>query len=357
MPFGPWRIESYHSCLQRNPAPLPKAVRAKSFFYLPTLRHLLADPRAFFEEEFSAMSKLTSLYRQLEIIKLAKKGPFEWDELECHLDRKSVGSDLNLLISRRTLNRDLKEIQQLFGVVIEFDFKPAKYTLRKEESSEDHMELLESFETIQAFGRANRLSGKVFFEKRLARGTEYLRPILNAIENQEAIQIEYEKFWQSQTENRQLRPIALKEYLHRWYVMAWNETDQLRFYGLDRIKTLMPISGKVKLPKSPDLESRFLETIGIINDPNEPVETVILTFTEFKGRYIQSMPLHPTQQILANDGTILQISLRVKINYELISVILSHGDEVRVDGPERLKEDINKKIEKMAKGQLTNYQD
>ncbi|WP_084454354.1 helix-turn-helix transcriptional regulator [Algoriphagus terrigena] len=298
------------------------------------------------------MSKLTSLYRQLEIIKLAKKGPFEWDELERHLERRSVGSDLNLLISKRTLNRDLKEIQQLFGLVIEFDFKPAKYTLKEEESSEDHMELLESFETIQAFGRANKLSGSVFFEKRLARGTEYLRPILDAIENQEAIQIEYEKFWLWETETRQLRPIALKEYLHRWYVMAWNEKDELRFYGLDRIKTLMPISGKVKLPKSPDLECRFLETIGIINDPNEPVETVILTFTEFKGRYIQSMPLHPTQEILVNDGNTLKIRLRVKINYELISVILSHGDEVKVEEPERLREMVRKKAENFVKQKL-----
>lgn len=261
---------------------------------------------------------------------------------------------MDLVISKRTLNRDLKEIQELFGFVIEFDFKSGSYRINVEESSENHLELMESFETIQAFGRANRLSGKVFFEKRLARGTEYLRPILEAIENQEAIQIEYEKFWLWETENRKLRPIALKEYLHRWYVMAWTEKDELRFFSLDRIKSLETIPVKVTVPPSPDLESRFLETIGIINDPAEPVEIVILTFTEFKGRYIQSMPLHPTQQILVNDGTILQISLRVKINYELVSVILSHGDEVRVEYPERLKEIVNVKAGNVFHQQLTS---
>lgn len=272
--------------------------------------------------------------------------------MRLHLDHKSVCSDLNLSISKRTLNRNLKEIEQLFGLVIEFDFKSAKYELKKEESSEDHMELLESFETIQAFGRANKLSGKVFFEKRLARGTEYLKPILDAIENQEAIQIEYEKYWLWEIENRNIRPIALKEYQHRWYVMAWNETDQLRFYGLDRIKSLETLPRKTKLPKPPDLESRFLETIGIINDPKEPVETVILTFTEFKGRYIKSMPLHPTQEILINDGNILQISLRVKINYELIALILSHGDEVKVEEPERLKEMVKEKAENIIQHKI-----
>lgn len=298
------------------------------------------------------MSKLTSLFRQLELIKLAKKGPFTWEQVESHLEKKSEGKDLDLLISKRTLNRDLKEIQELFGLVIEFDFKSARYQINTEESSENHLELMESFETIQAFGRANRLNGKVFFEKRLARGTEYLKPILEAIENQEAIQIEYEKFWLWETETRKLRPMALKEYLHRWYVMAWTEKDELRFFGLDRIKSLKTIPGKVNLPPAPDLESRFLETIGIINDPSEPVETVIFTFTEFKGRYIQSMPLHPTQQVIVNDGNILQISLRVKINYELISVILSHGDEVRVEHPERLREFVKTKAKNITNQKL-----
>ncbi|WP_100629748.1 helix-turn-helix transcriptional regulator [Algoriphagus formosus] len=291
------------------------------------------------------MSKLTSLYRQLEIIKLAKKESFTWGRVEEHLERKSEGTDLDLLISKRTLNRDLKEIQELFGIVIEFNFKAGKYQLNIEESSENHLEILESFETIQAFGRAQKLKGKVFFEERLARGTEYLKPLLDAIENQEQVMISYEKYWRGHAEYRKIRPVALKEYLHRWYVLAWNERDYLRFYGLDRIKSIESLPGKVSVPPTPDLETRFLETIGIINDPEQPVETVILTFTEFKGKYIQSMPLHPTQQILIDDGKILQISIRVKINYELISVILSHGDEVRVENPERLREMVRQKTE------------
>ena len=55
------------------------------------------------------------------------------------------------------------------------------------------------------------------------------------------------------------------------------------------------------------------------------------------------MPWHPSQKILVDDGNTLTISLQVKINYELISEILSHGDEVRVDGPERLREMVKEK--------------
>lgn len=296
------------------------------------------------------MSKLTSLYRQLEIIKLAKKGPFDWSQLENLLELKS--DDLDLRISKRTLNRDLKEIQELFGLVITFNFKTAKYLLDLDESSENHLELLESFETIQAFGRARRLTGKVFFEQRTARGTEFLKSILEAIENQKAISIIYEKFWTQTPLRRILKPIALKEYLHRWYVLGWNENDELRFFGLDRIHSLEILPDKAINPPAPNLENRFLQTIGITNEPNDPIETVLLTFTQFKGQYILSMPLHPTQQIMEETKDTIQISLRVKLNYELVSIILSHGNEVRVDGPEGLKKMIQEKVDDISKGNL-----
>jgi len=284
------------------------------------------------------MSKLESLFRQIEIIKVAKKGTFTWEKLSNHLDRKSEELAYNLSISRRTLVRDLREIEQLFGLSISYSFKSGSYQLQEKDSWESNIELLESFETIQAFGRRKPLNGKVFFEKRLARGTAYLKPVLDAIQAKESLQVIYQKCWQEEANVRTILPIALKEYKHRWYVIAWNEDKYLRNYGLDRIKSLDRIPGQQQIPETPDLVKRFDEVIGIINSAEQAIETVILTFTEFKGRYIKSMPWHAIQTILVDDGNMLTISLQIKINYELISDIFSHGDEVRVDGSKRLRE-------------------
>lgn len=289
------------------------------------------------------MSKLESLYRQNEIIKLVRKGPFDWEMLERHLDTKSADEQYRLSISKRTLNRDLNEIDQFFGLCIQFDFKIGKYNLMEDGSSEENTWLLESFDLIQAFQFKKGLKNKVLFEKRLAMGTEYLKPILQAIEAANPIRITYEKYWLWEKEERILKPMALKEFKHRWYVLVWDEKDHFKVFGLDRIRELSILYERTAFPPTPDLEDHFGEVIGIINDPNEPVENIILTFSEFKGRYIKSMPWHPSQQILVDDGNILTISLQVKINYELISEILSHGDEVRVDGPERLREMVKEK--------------
>jgi predicted DNA-binding transcriptional regulator YafY len=196
---------------------------------------------------------------------------------------------------------------------------------------------------LQVFGRKGKIPSYLLFEPRLAKGTEHLSPLIHAIQARKLIRIEYGKFWKWETEHRILKPLALKEFKQRWYLLAYDEHDRFKVFGLDRIRELDTLMEKFRPKGAMDFESYFRNVIGIINDPKEPVETVILTFTEFKGRYIQSMPLHPTQAVLVNDGQILQISLRVKINYELISEILSHGDEVRVDAPERLREMVREK--------------
>lgn len=294
------------------------------------------------------MSKLESLYRQNEIIKLVRKGPFNWEILIRHLVTKSADEEYQLSISKRTLNRDLKEIDQFFGLCIQFDFKIGKYKLMEDESSEENASLLESFDVIQAFQFKKGLKNKVLFEKRLAKGTEYLKPILLAIEAANPIRITYEKYWLWEKEERVLKPMALKEFKHRWYVLVWDEKNLFKVFGLDRIRALSILYERADFPPTPDLEAHFSEVIGIINDPKEIVENIILTFTEFKGRYIKSMPWHSSQKILMDDGNILTISLQMKINYELISEILSHGDEVRVNGPEKLKEIVKRKAENIV---------
>lgn len=298
------------------------------------------------------MSKLESQFRQNEIIKLAKRGPFDWKMLEEYLDRKSEDEEYQLRISKRTFKRDLIEIDHLYGLSIKFNFKTGRYELDEAESLEVNTELLKSYDLIQAFQFKKNLKDKVFFEKRKATGTEHLKAIFNAIELQRQIKIIYKKFWKEELEERILKPIALKESINRWYAFVWDEKNHLKNFALDRIRYIEVLDEKVNFPPAPDLETRFQETLGIINDSREPIEKVILTFTAFKGLYIKSMPLHESQTILEENEQTLTISLQLKINYELIAEILSHGDEVRVDAPERLKDVVKEKAENIIGSKL-----
>lgn len=298
------------------------------------------------------MSKLTSLIRQTEIIKLAKRKAFDWETLDKHLARKGEELGHELCISKRTFNRDLSEIASLFGIDISFDFKTALYSIVPGDSSEENTHLLEAFDMLQVFGQQRKVPSYLLFEQRKARGTEHLTPILAAIQQQQLIAIHYEKYWMGQLQDRTLQPLALKEFKQRWYLLALDEGKVFKVFGLDRIRNLDILQERFQTLQNMDFEWYFQDVFGIINTPGNPVEDVILTFTEFKGRYIKSLPLHRSQEILVDDGQLLTIRLRVKIEYELVAEILSHGDEVRVDAPERLKEMVKKKAENVVKGIL-----
>jgi hypothetical protein len=298
------------------------------------------------------MSKLESLIRQAEIIKLAKRKSFDWETLDRHLTRKEEELDRNLRTSKRTFNRDLTEINDFFGIAIKFDFKTAIYSLNEEESSEENMQLLEVFDTLQLFGKRGKVPGYIFLEQKAAKGTEHFSSIISAIEQSKTVRIIYGKFWRWETEERILKPLALKEYKQRWYLLTLDEKDQFKVFALDRIQELSMTDNTFKVNRQIDFEVYFRDLFGIINTPGNPVEEVILTFTEFKGRYIKSLPLHASQEILVDDGHILTIRLRVKIEYELIAEILSHGDEVRVDAPERLKEIVKERAGNIVDGKI-----
>lgn len=298
------------------------------------------------------MSKLDSLIRQAEIIKLARRRAFDWETLENHLARKEEDLERELIISKRTFNRDLAEINEFFGISIKFDFKSGQYAIDTEESSEQNIQLLEVFDTLQLFGKRGKVPSYVFMEQLVAKGTEHFSTIINAIEHSKKIQITYGKYWKSETEERTLKPLALKEFKQRWYLLTLDENDQFKVFALDRVHELNLTKERFKVNRQIDFEVYFKDLFGIINTPENPVEEVILTFTEFKGRYIKSLPWHASQEILVDDGNILTIRLQVKIEYELISEILSHGDEVRVDAPERLKEIVRGKARNIMGGQI-----
>mgnify|MGYP006146031027 FL=1 len=298
------------------------------------------------------MSKLDSLIRQAEIIKLARRKAFDWETLENHLARKEEDLDRNLIISKRTFNRDLAEINEFFGISIKFDFKSGQYAIDTEGSSEQNIQLLEVFDTLQLFGKRGKVPSYVFMEQKVAKGTEYFSTIINAIEHSKKIQITYGKYWKWETEERILKPLALKEFKHRWYLLAYDDNNQFKVFALDRVHEISLTKERFKVNRKIDFEAYFRDLFGVINKTDNPVEEVVLTFPEFKGRYIKSLPLHASQEILVDDDKILTIRLRVKIEYELIAEILSHGDEVRVDAPERLKEIIRKKARNIVGGKI-----
>ena len=89
-----------------------------------------------------------------------------------------------------------------------------------------------------------------------------------------------------------------------------------------------------------DFEEYFEDIIGITNFADREVQTVELALSPEIIPYIATKPLHSSQRLRDN-----KVSLKVKLNYELETLILSFGEKIIVLSPVELRERIQKRLQ------------
>jgi predicted DNA-binding transcriptional regulator YafY len=85
-----------------------------------------------------------------------------------------------------------------------------------------------------------------------------------------------------------------------------------------------------------DFSEYFEDIIGINRGKDNQHEKNTLWFAPGKAPYIQTKPIHGSQKVKKNDKDGLVITIEVIVNYELKSLLLSFGNEVKVLSPESL---------------------
>jgi predicted DNA-binding transcriptional regulator YafY len=197
--------------------------------------------------------------------------------------------------------------------------------------------ILEAFDTFNALNLSDRLSNHIHFEKSRPQGTENLYGLLHAIKNQFQIGFTYQKFWNDEITQRGVEPYALKEFKNRWYILANDLKDQqIKTFALDRLTDLEISKKTFQLPADFNVNKHFEYCFGIMSPNDEKPEEVILSFDPFQGKYIKTLPLHETQQILVDNSDEVRVKVTVFVTHDFYMEILSFGSHVRVLQPESL---------------------
>ncbi len=175
-------------------------------------------------------------------------------------------------------------------------------------------------------------------------GSEFLGQMIEAIKGKRKIKIEYSSFKKNKTKAYTLDPYLLKEYKGRWYVISWSDdrTDYLTF-GLDRIKKTTILKEKFEEVRGFDPDRFFKHSIGITELDGIPVR-IRLKFSALQGKYIKSRPIHHSQIIVEEDEDSVLIELFALQTIELVQLILSHGEDVEVIEPKKLRKRVKKTI-------------
>ncbi|MCQ2974330.1 MAG: WYL domain-containing protein [Bacteroidales bacterium] len=184
----------------------------------------------------------------------------------------------------------------------------------------------------------------VIFEKNnyVSGLNEWWEKCLNAIQNKCVLKIVYNEFCSKEKNNFIISPYCLKEYNNRWFLICLNHEDKTRLYNLplDRVEQIY-IENQEFIESTFDIKDYYSDVVGVTVYQDEKIEDIHFKVYGKTAHYVATKPIHESQiQHWEND--VLDVHLKVKINYELEHTLLSFIPFIKIISPKSL---VDKHIE------------
>lgn len=242
-------------------------------------------------------------------------------------------------ISLRTIQRDIKDILDIFGVEIRHKKGYGYYIAEREEDPLfRYEELLMNFDLLTALDTECHSRGYIIPEHHRPLGSDNLPQILSAIKDHREIYFDYTLVRHDDAViSPRVRPYFIKESLGLWYLVGVDAENKLKTYGIDRISRLRVLDNVFKRDKGIDPDKLFKDCFGIWDDADTPVEEIELSYSALDGKFLKNNPLHHSQTILADTPEEFRIRLNLKITNDFVMALLSRSKSLTVIKPESLR--------------------
>lgn len=190
-----------------------------------------------------------------------------------------------------------------------------------------------------------------FEQNEQLKGIEYLSKIIDATSQHQTLLIKYQAYGADPVDWI-IYPYYVKQYNNRWFLFGLNKQyGTISNIPLDRICGLELSDIKFIPNESVDFDHYFDDVVGVtIPPPEVQKEHIVLEFDKRRLPYIISKPIHSTQDEVDYSKGI--VSIDVRPNKELESLILSFGPQVKVLSPESYQRQIREKLEENIKKYL-----
>ena len=176
-------------------------------------------------------------------------------------------------------------------------------------------------------------------------GQKWVATLKEKIRTQSTIWSDYRPFGE-EAYKRIFSPYLLKEYNNRWFLIGYDyDSDMIRNLGLDRILSIKDSLVEYKRDESFDSNTYLEDIVGVsIPDDSEKV-TVQLKAHGRQKFYLETKPLHESQEKISEkeDHAIFQLELIP--NFELKAKLMANADSLEVQNPEWLRKEMSDKLE------------
>ena len=249
------------------------------------------------------------------------------------------GEDIPL----RTFHNHRKAIEQMFDINIECDKKNG-YVYYIENSDDLRRGgvrswLMNTFAVNNLINESHKLKNRILFAH-IPSGQQFLTPIIEAMRDNLTVEVAYQNYWHDKPHTFEVQPYCVKVFKQRWYVVGNSAKEEIRIYSLDRVKSLQITENRFTLPTDFDGEEYFINSFGISNYGKEEFVTIKVFNGDKKNRYLESLPLHHSQELIEQTEDYTVFRYFIKPTYDFRQELLSHGAEVEVISPLWFREEI-----------------
>jgi len=180
-------------------------------------------------------------------------------------------------------------------------------------------------------------------------GQYHLNTIFGAMSLNQALEMVYQKFADSEPYTCYIEPYCVKLHEQRWYLLARKDhRSHLQVFALDRIHQLSLIpDSQFSIPSDFDAEAFFANALGVFAGPDLLAHDVRLRVTPFWHQYLLTLPLHPSQQLIEHHHSYSIFGYHLAITPDLINRLLSFGPNLEVIAPEELRKQLADNIKQM----------
>lgn len=250
--------------------------------------------------------------------------------------------DFDIDTTARTLERDLKNLKDDFGIEINYSRSARGYLLEENEGQVSRFLKFAEFSSLAEMYEEGIRDYKSFSKYIIPddssefTGLHNMSRIIKGITLSRKLSFIKENYHKETKKEYTVTPLRLKEYLNRWYLIAIADGEkEIRNFGIDRISELKLTNEKGALKSIFENQIKLYDDIvGLNYNESENVEKVVLNVDNRQLKYLRSLPLHKSQVCIdginGESGTAI---FKIKPNYEFETQILKMADMVEVIEP------------------------
>lgn len=293
------------------------------------------------------MPKVGYIQRYMLIIRQIRNNKYiSLNDLVNSIQNETIHYDIadSVGISKRTIQRDLKDIRNSFGITIKYSKAYNGYYIPEDEDSETELEqIFEPFNLLDSSYTNGRLPAFVIEEKNKAKGSEHLLDLIHAIKHSLLIDFHYSKYDDTQSIFIQVEPYVLKEFKSKWYLIGFGKDvnpkadSQINVWRLDSIQNLNVTKLKFNKINHLNIETEFRHSYGVYLDKDKEIQEVTLSFKTTRDTFNDIKSQHCLQEMHIVGNEEYRVRLKTKITYDFIMELLSQSENMKVIAPVTLK--------------------